>query len=332
MSILLTGASGYLAQFVIEELARGEHASTLSIAACYWTTPLVLPPAVTSAFASVSTHSVNLTDDAAVASLLDSLPSIDVVIHTAAMTSIDACEKAPEDAAATNCPTAFLEALRDRTSSTAFLYTSTDIIFDGEAAPYAETAPGDASPLNTYGRTKLAFESALAARWSGRYAILRLSNMLGPPSPFAPRRSKFLQWLDGALGGDDDSVTLFAEEVRSFVAVTDVAALLVLLAVRHLDGTTAPSDAVVVHCGGVEGLSRAALARRLAALRDHTVEGRIVETTRAAAAAAKGVALAFASPCDVTMDSTKMRSLLHDMGDHYAAALSTEAMLERAFR
>ena len=294
-NIVVSGGSGYLGQFVIAELARLPRASEVHVVALYCSQKLEVPPSITAALGSFTAKKTDITSPSDVAALLASIDgAVDVVVHCAAMTSIAACARSAAQAASTNCPAALLDAVGEAR----ILYTSTDIVYGGEKAPYGESAPGAAEPLNVYGRTKLECERAIAARWAvGRFSILRCSNMLGPPSPFTPRRTKFIQWLDGAVGGASDGdgdgdagVTLFAEEVRSFVAVTDVAALLAQLATAAEDDALPP----VICCGGGEGLSRVALAAELATLRAYAVPRRIVATTRAAHAAAEGVPLEYA--------------------------------------
>ena len=326
LNIVVSGGSGYLGQFVVAELARLPCASKLHVVALYCSQKLEVPPSIAAALGSFAATKTDITSRSDVAALLAAIDgAVDVVVHCAALTSIAACEQDPAAAASTNCPAALLDAV----GAARILYTSTDIVYGGEKAPYAESAPGAAEPLNEYGRTKLECERAIAARWAaGRFSILRCSNMLGPPSPFTPRRTKFVQWLDSALGGasagasdGDGGVTLFAEEVRSFVAVTDVAALLAQLATAAEECALPP----VICCGGGEGLSRVALAAELAALRAYSAPRRVVATTRAAHAAAQGVPLEFATPRNVTMRVDAMRALLG------APSLTTAEMLARCF-
>ena len=83
----------------------------------------------------------------------------DVVIHAAAMTDVDGCERDPEAAFAVNAAgAANVAATGART-----LLLSTDYVFDGEAArAYAEDDP--TGPLSAYGRSKLEAERAVLQR------------------------------------------------------------------------------------------------------------------------------------------------------------------------
>ncbi len=91
----------------------------------------------------------------------------DWVVHAAAMTDVDGCEREPERAMAVNAGGTRRVADGCRRAGAGLVYLSTDYVYDGhKGAPYAE---GDAAaPLNAYGRSKLEGEHAvrsLAARW-----------------------------------------------------------------------------------------------------------------------------------------------------------------------
>ena len=74
-------------------------------------------------------------------------------------------------------------------------------------------------PSNVYGRSKLAFEKALAEGWD-RCVIFRMSNVAGPLAPY-DRQGKFAQWVSNQLR-DKGTVELWRDEVRSFVAMRQV--------------------------------------------------------------------------------------------------------------
>jgi dTDP-4-dehydrorhamnose reductase len=83
----------------------------------------------------------------------------DVVIHAAAKTDVDGCERDPGAAFAANAEAAGHVA----ETGARVIQLSTDYVFDGRSdAPYAEDHP--THPLSVYGRSKLAGERAVLAR------------------------------------------------------------------------------------------------------------------------------------------------------------------------
>jgi dTDP-4-dehydrorhamnose reductase len=95
--------------------------------------------------------------DAVLAAIPDLRP--DLVLHLAAMTSVDGCESERRRAAQTNVLGSFNVAAAAREAGATLVAMSTDYVFDGEKAePYDE---GDRpNPLSFYGLTKLAGERA----------------------------------------------------------------------------------------------------------------------------------------------------------------------------
>lgn len=85
------------------------------------------------------------------------LSGIDAVIHTAAMTNVDGCEKDPGQAHQSN-----VAATRNVVNSVPgaqVIYISTDFVFDGTRGNYSESDVP--SPLSVYGRTKLEGEGEI---------------------------------------------------------------------------------------------------------------------------------------------------------------------------
>ena len=102
----------------------------------------------------------------------------EVVIHAAAFTAVDECERQPDVAFRVNGEGTRFVAQACREAGLPMLYVSTDYVFDGEKpAPYAESdAP---NPLGVYGRSKLEGEKHVRERLE-RYWIVRTSWLFGP--------------------------------------------------------------------------------------------------------------------------------------------------------
>eukprot|EP00968_Pinguiococcus_pyrenoidosus_P019171 scaffold2038_cov259-Pinguiococcus_pyrenoidosus.AAC.4 len=277
-AVLVLGGASYLAQFLLQELTSP--AAELEAWEVHFTfrNSVVVVPQATG-------HRVDLTDAGAVASLLRSLnPS--VVVNCAAMTSIGECEKNPQEALRANVLTGVFEALRDQDGSALLLQLSTDQVYDGTDAPYEETSL--ANPVNHYGRTKLLCEDTIASEGL-RAVILRSSNILGPPAPYT-QQGKFLQWLDGALaqasagfregahGNKDEApvperVTLWEDEFRNFVWVTDICHVVKTAVLKEAAGVSTelnPAEGMqIFNMGGPQRLSRVDVGRILCEARGY---------------------------------------------------------------
>ena len=83
----------------------------------------------------------------------------DVIIHTAGMTNVDACEAATSEALAVNRDLAQRYAAIARHRNIAFVHISTDHLFDGRHQMLDETAP--CLPINSYGHSKWLGERAV---------------------------------------------------------------------------------------------------------------------------------------------------------------------------
>ena len=147
MRVLVTGSNGLLGTKLIELLlGRGDvDVSGASRGPCanrylgefpFWQADLSEPRAVTAVLEAFGP---------------------DLVIHTAAMTDVDGCERFPDRAWRENVEASRLVADACRRAGTRLVVLSTEYVFDGTAGPYAEE--DRTNPLGVYGRTKLAGET-----------------------------------------------------------------------------------------------------------------------------------------------------------------------------
>lgn len=126
---------------------------------------------------ALSRADCDLADPAAAAAQVEALRP-DVVVIAAAHTAVDQAESEPDLAQAINARTPGLIAEAAASVGAAVINVSTDYVFDGAGrAPYAETA--ETNPLNTYGRTKLEGELAVAAG-NPRSLSIRTSWVVSP--------------------------------------------------------------------------------------------------------------------------------------------------------
>lgn len=102
----------------------------------------------------------------------------DVVIHTAAYTAVDDCERNPDLAFRVNAEGTRNVACACRESGSAMVYISTDYVFDGKkSSPYTES--DEPSAINVYGASKLQGERHVAELVE-RVWIVRTSWLFGP--------------------------------------------------------------------------------------------------------------------------------------------------------
>jgi dTDP-4-dehydrorhamnose reductase len=94
----------------------------------------------------------------------------ELVIHAAAMTDVDGCERDPETAWRVNALATQHIAAAAYEIGARLVYVSTNFVFDGEAdEPYHEFAP--TNPLSVYGASKLAGEAAVRALCPRHYVV-----------------------------------------------------------------------------------------------------------------------------------------------------------------
>ncbi len=117
-------------------------------------------------------HSLDIADPGCADRIADLAP--EVIVNAAAFTDVDRCETEPDMAFAVNTEGAANVARGAAICSARLVHYSTDYVFDGLAsAPYLETSPP--SPLQVYGRSKLAGERAVAATHGAGSWIVRTS-------------------------------------------------------------------------------------------------------------------------------------------------------------
>lgn len=153
MRILVTGASGQLGYDVERELERRgiEHLGT-------------------------SSRELDTTDREAVERLMQSYRP-DAVVHCAAYTKVDLAEDEPERCWAVNADGTRNLAAACREIGAKMLYISTDYVFPGTGEQFRRT-DDPVSPVNTYGRSKLAGELAVQSLLE-TYFIVRISWVFG---------------------------------------------------------------------------------------------------------------------------------------------------------
>jgi dTDP-4-dehydrorhamnose reductase len=160
--ILITGSSGMLGLDLCQELRKDYVVEGADINA--------------SARQGVKFYQSDITDRNNIAGIIaDARPN--VVIHTAAWTDVDGCERDKDKAYLVNATGAENVALACKDAGAALVYISTDFVFDGKSVkPYKET--DRTAPLSVYGDSKLKGEENIRKALKNHY-ILRTSWLYG---------------------------------------------------------------------------------------------------------------------------------------------------------
>jgi len=175
----------------------------------------------------VDIQEFDITDPAVVLENIVALAP-EAIIHAAAMTQVDLCEKEWERAHRVNGLGTRNVALAAQQLGAALLYVSTDFVFDGEkSAPYIESYP--ARPLSVYGASKLAGEQAVRDLVARHY-IVRTSWLYGPAGP------NFVEAILRAVEAGKP-LRVVSDQIGSPTCTCDLAPALVKLVESGLLGT-----------------------------------------------------------------------------------------------
>ncbi|MDB4384576.1 NAD(P)-dependent oxidoreductase [Opitutaceae bacterium] len=187
----------------------------------------------------LNSRTIDLRDFATLRALFADIQP-DAVIHTAAAKDPNFCQENPAESHGINVDASVNLAGLCADQKIPFVFTSTDMVFDGTAAPYAESDP--VSPIHIYGEQKVLAETRILARKPAA-TICRLPLMFGDAGPVA---QSFLQPMVNQLKSGT-TVNLFTDEYRTPIS-GPVAAQGLLLALEKASG--------ILHLGGSERISR----------------------------------------------------------------------------
>jgi len=236
MRILVTGASGLLGSRVVR-LASEKH----EVWAGYSENPVDVE--------GVETLRFDITDREHVFRAVRESEA-DAVIHCAAMTNVDDCERLPEKAFAVNGFGTENMAMAAREIGAKLIYVSTDYIFDGsKQGAYSES--DEVSPLSVYAKSKLRGE--LGARIAGNWAVARVSVLYGWNSP--KQHPNFVTWVIGKLKAGEE-ITLLSDQFISPTLAENAAEALLRIAEIGARG--------VFHVSGSSCISRLEFGRQIA--------------------------------------------------------------------
>jgi len=154
----------------------------------------------------------------------------DVIINTAAMTNVDACEHDPEGCRKLNVEAAASLVELCETYGIHLIHLSTDFIFDGKEGPYAEDA--EPNPLSLYGQSKWDAEKIILQS-SCKWTILRTILVYGIVADMS--RSNIVLWAKGALE-KGQPLNVVNDQWRMPTLAEDLAQACLLAATQRAEG------------------------------------------------------------------------------------------------
>lgn len=212
--------------------------------------------------------------------------SPDAFIHAGAISAPNICEQDPQKSFLVNVQGSILCAKACAYKNIPFVFTSTDLVFDGTQPPYSEESK--CNPINVYGKHKLQAEQEIHAIYPNA-SVCRMPLMYGDTDGHA---NSFIQPIIKAFKTKQE-ITLFQDEIRTPASALTASEGL-LLAIEK--------KPKLIHLGGIERMSRVEFGKRLAAVLKIS-DGKIIEGKQ------RDVTMSAPRPKDVSLDSSKAFAL-----------------------
>ncbi|UCG14275.1 MAG: NAD(P)-dependent oxidoreductase [Deltaproteobacteria bacterium] len=270
--LLITGVSGFLG-WNIAKLTRGE-----------W-----------HVFGTVYSHPVRIPDVNAIRMDLTNYHELkqlfgdvrpDAVVHAAAASDPNFCQLNQAASFRINVEASVNISYLCADSTIPYVFTSTDLVFDGLKPPYRETDP--VGPVSVYGEHKAQAEERILTSYP-KAAVCRLALMFGLSGS---GRKSFIQPMITAMEKGKE-LSLFVDEFRTPIGVRSAAKGL-LLALNEVTG--------VIHLGGVDRISRYDFGKLMQ--RIFTFENAKITPCKQ-----NDIRMAAPRPPDVSLDSSKAFAL-----------------------
>lgn len=281
MKLLLTGASGFLGWHICQQIPSGVevhgiyYRQNFQNAAIHW-------------------HRCNLLEEADFAKLFQEIKP-DVVLHAAAIANANFCEEHPALSYHVNVYTSIALAQLCEAAKVPLLFISSDLVFNGTHAPYAED--DFAFPISRYGEQKLAVEETLLDDFS-HSMICRLPLMFGDGPEYS--NAFFPSWLETLQKGE--TLTAFTDEYRTPISGQTAASGLWKV-LDYLPKGGEKNKLRLLHLGGTERISRFELAHLIAKVFD-------IENPTIQGALRSEIQMQALRPEDVSLDSSLAKSLI----------------------
>ena len=233
MKVLITGANGLLGQHLVKMLIESTDYEVTATGKGVSRAPI-------NSSNRYKYFSLDITDGVEVNTFI-AQNGPDVIIHTAAITQVDDCEKDPVHCWNTNVTATRFLVEAAETIGAKFIYISTDFVFDGEAGPYIES--DIPAPVNYYGSSKLGAEkSVIEAKLS--WCIIRTVLVYG--NILVGNRNNIVGWVQNNLS-QGKSIQVVSNQLRTPTYVEDLAKGILLVVQKKAIG--------IYHISGEEVMS-----------------------------------------------------------------------------
>lgn len=206
MRVLITGANGFVAYYIIEELLR-QKVEVIATGRGTFRAPLSSP--------LLRYAEMDFTEQSEIQKVFAAFKPTHI-IHAGAISKPDVCEADNALANKMNVQSTVLLVQESKVVGANFFLVSTDFVFDGEKGNYAEDDERNA--VNYYGKTKIAAENIVLD--SGvPYTIIRPALIYGVPFT---GRDNLITLLKQKLR-NNESYKVFSDQTRTPTYVGDVA-------------------------------------------------------------------------------------------------------------
>ncbi len=220
MKVLITGSNGLLGQKLIE---RYQSASAVQLIATARGVDRFPNPS------GYVYESMDITNETEVTTII-AKHKPEVVINTAAMTNVDACESDKEGCDKLNVDAVLYLVQACNENGVHLVHLSTDFIFNGTHGPVTEEEQPD--PLSYYGHSKWKAEQVVIEK-AKSWSIARTVLVYGIVSDMS--RSNIVLWAKGALESGK-SINVVSDQFRTPTLAEDLAQGCALLASKKAQG------------------------------------------------------------------------------------------------
>jgi dTDP-4-dehydrorhamnose reductase len=228
-------------------------------------------------YPNINCFSCDITNEEKLIQIFNKIQPV-AVIHLAALSNPNFCELHPEASFKVNVEASAQFSKLCEEKQIPLVFTSTDLVFDGENAPYVET--DILKPIMVYGKHKAEAEKQIL-QLNHKAIIARLPVIFG--------NGGFMEnWVKTLKEGR--TVSAFTDEYRSMISATSAIEGLFLLLNQKARG--------IWNLGGKESISRYDFAIKMVKAFNLPFE-KVIPSLR------KEVKMPAARPADVSMDSRK---------------------------